>query len=269
MKNVLLIVFVLLCIGLPAQTPPTAPSTAPSLEVPVEEKSARIGAGLGCSFAGFRDETDLPLNRYINAFTFVFNGNIEKGPRFHSFNLGVFGGELQPLEIAQDEQFFSYFQNAAVFTRLYLEYALDYRLWGNQAFPGYLGGSLRGDMYFAYLRQTFYYSFTGIISLNIHASQKWNINARNSLIFSAGLPVVGFAARPPYNGIFLSLFDFDQKITSLHNYWAVFGDLKYYHKVNALLSLNTGLGFEFSHINFPQPRRDAIFRLNAGIAFTF
>jgi len=59
------------------------------------------------------------------------------------------------------------------------------------------------------------------------------------------------------------------EIISLHNYWAIFGDLKYQHKINMLISLYSGLGFEFSRINFPRPMTDAILRINSGIVFTF
>jgi hypothetical protein len=97
------------------------------------------------------------------------------------------------------------------------------------------------------------------------------------LVFSAGFPVFGYAIRPAYfgwlygdveKGAAAILGDFG-KITSVHNYWAVFGDLKYHHKVNPLISLYSGLGFELSHINFPRPRKDAILRLSSGMAFTF
>jgi hypothetical protein len=61
----------------------------------------------------------------------------------------------------------------------------------------------------------------------------------------------------------------EKKITSIHNYRAVFGDLKYNQQINGLLSFYLGLGFELSHITFPQSRKDASFCLNAGIAFSF
>ena len=59
------------------------------------------------------------------------------------------------------------------------------------------------------------------------------------------------------------------KFASVHNYWAMFGDLKYHYQLTRALSLNAGMGFELSRINIPLPRIDATFRLNAGVSFTF
>jgi len=224
---------------------------------------------LGGSFTGYREETEAPINRYLNALAYIIDGNIEKGNFFYSFNFGLMAGKNQAIEINSEEDFFTYFQREASFFRLYLENALDYRLWGNRTFPGYLGGSLRADFYFIHLAQTIYYNITGLVSLNVHATQKWIVNAKNTFVFSAGFPVFGYAVRPPYYGLLYSPFDVERRVTSLHNYLAVFGDLKYNHKINELLSLYSGLGFEISRIAFPQPRTDAGFRLNVGIAFTF
>jgi hypothetical protein len=30
-------------------------------------KPFRVGAGLGCSFTGYKEETEAPINRYLNA----------------------------------------------------------------------------------------------------------------------------------------------------------------------------------------------------------
>jgi hypothetical protein len=113
----------------------------------------------------------------------------------------------------------------------------------------------------------------------LHVTQKWIINQENHFTFSAGVPFFGYTLRPPYAGADAAIMKYAEEsplrlftlgnVVSLHNYWALFGDLKYHHKVNQLLSLYSGLGFELSHINIPRPRRDATLRLNAGIAFTF
>ena len=241
---------------------------APALE---QEKARpfRIGAGLGCSFTGYRDETDLPVNRYLTVLNFIIDGNYSKDRFFYTFNFGFFTGRNNAIEMDSGEDFFVFYQRESGFIRVYLENALDYRLWGNQTFPGYLGGALRGDIYFVHLPQTIYYNVTGMVSLNIHATQKWIVNDNSTFIFSAGIPVFGYAVRPPYYGLLYSPFDITRGITSLHNYRAVFGDLKYHYKINSLISIYTALGFELSRIDFPQPRSDAAFRLNAGIAFAF
>ena len=249
-------------------------------QVPEREKAFRIGASLGYSFTGYRDETDIAVNRYLNTLTYILDGNIEKGIFFHSFNMGFFRGNeaipaspLNKIEIYPSGPLFEYSQKQNTYTRAYLEYALDCRLWGTPVFPGYLGGAFRTDAYLADIIDSL--SITGIISLNVHVSQKWIINAENALVFSAGFPVFGFAIRPLYDGTPYfypeeKMIDLpDSRITGLHNYWAVFGDLKYNHTVNRLFSLYFGFGFELSRINFPQPRRDAISRINSGIAFTF
>ena len=154
------------------------------------------------------------------------------------------------------------------FTRLFLEYALDYRLWGNKTLPGYLGTAVRGDVYLIEtLNNILYLNFTGVFSLNLHASQKWIINSKNHLVFSASFPILGYAIRPSYVGF--SSWPLETRFVSLHNYQAIFGDLKYHYNITALFSLNLGLGFELSRINFPRPRNDAAFRLNGGISFTY
>ena len=236
------------------------------------------GAGFGYSFTGYREETDSPLNRYLNAFTFTVNGNIKKGQFLHSLNINFFRGkneavEAYPLdkrELEPDwmEPFFEYYRMEDTYTRINLEYALDYRLWGNTVFPGYLGGAFRTDAYIIERLDNFLYiNVTVIASLGLHASQKWIINPDNTLVLSAGFPLFGYALRPHYLGAFA--WPLETNIVSLHNYWAAFGDLKYIHKFNNLISVYSDLGFELSLVNFPRPRRDAILRLIIGIAFAF
>jgi hypothetical protein len=237
-------------------------------------KPFRVGVSLGCSFAGYREETDAPINRYLNAITYIIDGNIEKGNFFHALNLGFFTGKDQTAE-----PFRKYHQGYDAY-RGYLEYALDYRLWGNAVFPGYLGGALRTDIYYTSAAE--FPRFTGLISLNVHASQKWIIDTRNRLVLSAGFPIVGYGIRPPYAGVdelyekyiaedsMIHIIELG-RVTSLHNYWAFFADLKHHHRISALISFNAGIGCELSRVNFPQarPRIDSLFRINTGISFTF
>jgi hypothetical protein len=236
---------------------------------PETEDLFRIGAGLGYSFAGYREETDLPLNRYMNALNFNINGNTNRNNFYYSFNFGFLTGENKPLEINSNDDLYTYYQRDSIFLRSYLEEALDYRLWGNHTFPGYLGGAFRVDVYYSVLQQTIYYSLTILCSISVHVTQKWIISEGKEFVFSASLPVFGDAFRPAYFGLLYDPFDMEEEITSLHNYRAIFGDLKYYHQLNELFSLYFGLGFELSHITFPQPRKDALFCINAGITFSF
>jgi hypothetical protein len=242
------------------------------------DKPYLLGAGLGYTFSGYREETDAPLNRYLNTFSFAINYNIEKGNFLHSLNFGFFRGkneavEAYPLdksELQPDwmDQFFEYYRMEDTYTRLHIEYALDYRLWGNRMFPGYLGGALRVDSYFIEKLDNFQYmNITIITSLGLHASQKWIINAENTLVLSADFPLFGYALRPNYLGAFA--WPLETGVVSLHNYWAVFGDLKYLYKINSLLSIYFDLGFELSMINFPRPRIDAILGPTVGVAFAF
>jgi len=233
------------------------------------EKPIRIGTGIGYSFLGYREETDLPVNRDMNTFNFNINGSIEKNNFFYSLNFGFLKGEIDPVEVKSTEGFFTYNYRTSSFLRIFFENALDYRLWGNSVFPGYLGGAIRGDFFYSVLKQSHYYSLTLLFSLNLHASQKWIINDKNELIFSVGIPFLGYALRPPYYGMLYAPLDLEERMTSFHNYRAVFGGLKYYYTTSELLSLYFGLGFEFSHITFPQPRKDALFSINAGIMFSF
>jgi hypothetical protein len=236
-----------------------------------------IGAALGCSFTGYREETEAPINRYLNALTFVIDANIEKGSFLHSFNFNFYSGNARtasPYKGYSQKQY-----NAA---RGVFEYALDYRLWGNQTFPGFLGGAFRSAVYITTVDDIQYQIPTGygLFSLNAHVTQKWIINGKNTLSLSAGFPVFGYAVRPPYAMLdelwekylnekaylkFITL----GKIAGFHNCWAFFGDLEYQYKFTRLLSLYSGLGLELSRINFYRPRIDAICRLNAGIVFTF
>ena len=244
---------------------------------PQKEQPYRIGASIGYSFTGFREETDLPLNKFTNTLTYLIDGNIEKGSFFHSLYCGFFRGKndavpavpLYEIEIYPPLQSFMYYQKEYIFTRAYLEYALDYRLWGNRTFPGYLGGAFRADLYLVETLSDQHFSITGLGSLGLHITQKWIINADNMLVFSCNFPLIGYAVRPPYFGSYYEYSQFEKKIISMHNNLAVFAGLKYSHKINELISLSTGLGFELSRITFPRPRKDAAFRLNTGIAFTF
>jgi len=242
---------------------------AQSPETPETEKFFKIGAGLGYSFLGYREETDLPLNRYVNTLNYNLNGIIEKDNFYYSLNFGFLTGDTDSLEINYDDDYFTYNQKKSAFIRFYFQNALDYRLWGNSNFPGYLGGAIRGDLYYSVLRQTNYYSLTALCSFNLHITQKWIINAENSFIFSASIPFFGYAFRPPYFGLLYAPLDLERRVTSFHNYRAVFGDLKYYHELSRLFSFYLGLGFELSLITFPQPRKDALFCINAGITFSF
>jgi len=255
-------------------------------EVPEAEKPFRVGASVGYSFTGYREATYSDVNRYLNTFTYILDGNIEKGKFFHSLNMGFFMGDSQissgEVIIRQDynpqtgEAFYYDDLPKYLFIRGYLEYALDYRLWGNDTFPGYLGGAFRTD---AYLQFANYPSITGLVSLGLHGTQKCIIDNANIFTFSLGIPFFGYAVRPPYAGADAALIKYAAEqpmkiltmgeIISLHNYWAVFGDFKYQHAFCSLFSLYSGLGFELSRINFPRPRMDAIFRFNSGIAFTF
>jgi hypothetical protein len=262
-------------VSAPPEVPAPQPVTASQLP---NKKTWLLGAALGYTFSGYREETDVPLNRNLNTLSFAVNGNAEEGRFFHSFNIGFFTGtneaiEAYPLdrtELNSDlyEQYFEYYRMEDTYTRLYLEYALDYKLWGPPKFPGFLGGAFRVDSYIIEkLDNIQYMNLTIIVSLGLHVSQKWIINADNVLVFSAEFPLFGYALRPSYPGSFVWPLETD--IVSLHNYWAVFGDLKYIHRITSLLSLYSDIGFELSMVNFPKPRRDAILTLIAGIAFAF
>jgi len=252
------------------------------------ESPYRVGVSLGNSFTGYREETYSTINMYLNALTFIVDGNIEKRNLFHSFNIGFFSGNSEMAnpqtavllrEIDHQSGETGYFAALPQFTaiRANIEYALDYRLWGNDTFPGYLGGAFRTD---AYLRFANYPSITGLVTFGLHVSQKWFINSENSFILSIGLPFIGYGFRPAWAGADGATLKYIEEnplklltelghFISIHNYWALFGDLKYQHRINNLLSLYSGLGFELSRINIPRPRMDSILRLNAGIAFNF
>jgi len=256
-----------------AEAPEAAetPEATKTPEAAKAEKPIRIGAGLGYSFLGYREETDLPLNKYLDTLNFNLNGNIEKNDFYYSLNFGFLIGETDPLEIKSDNEddYFTYYQREAVFFRLYFEHALDYKLWGKNVFPGYLGGAIRGDLYYSSLPESYYYNLTMLCSLNIHATQKWIISEGKEIFFSASIPFFGYAFRPPYYGLLYMPLDSEKRVISFHNYRALFGDLKYHHNLNEWFSFYLGFGFELSHITFPQPRKDASFCMNAGITFTF
>jgi len=248
---------------------PTETETPLVYEMPKPEKIFRIGTGFGYTFLGYREETDLPVNRYVDNLNFNINGDIERYGYYYSFNSGFLVGETKALEIKNNEGYYSYYQKKHDFIRVFFENALDYRLWGNSILPGYLGGALRTDMYYSALKETYYSSMTMIISVNLHATQKWIISNNQKLIFSASIPFLGYAIRPPYYGLNYASDDAEGSLTSFHNYRAVFGDLKYHQKINELFSFYLGLGFELSQITFPQERRDASFCMNAGITYSF
>jgi hypothetical protein len=270
-KETLFTVFFLLVIVGSAAPPLAAQS-------PETGRFFRVGAGLGYSFAGYRDEIESPVNRYLNALTYIIDGNIEKFGFFHTFNINFFMGNSYMAAPHKE-----YIPRKYIYARGYIEYALDYRLWGNNTFPGYLGGAFRTVVYYSGVDTG--ESLTvpvgaGVFSLDLHFTQKWLINDKNLLVLSAGYPLLGYTVRPPYagmddlwakylyDGTYLKILTLGN-ITSFHNYWEVFGDLKYQHLVNHLFSVYSGLAFQLSRINFPHQRLDAIFRLNAGIVIIF
>jgi hypothetical protein len=239
-------------------------------QAPLTEKSVfRIETSLGYSSLGYREETDLPLNRYVDALSFYTNINIEANKFCYSFSLYMLQGETKPLEIKNDDVYFSSYQKNSDFIRFYIENALDYKLWGNNVFPGYLGYSLRVDLYYSALQESNYNSVTLLSSINTHLTQKWIISKKNELNFTVSTPFLGYAIRPPYFGLYYSPLDSEEEITSFHNYRAIFSELKYYHQIIKSFYFNVGLGFELSEITFPQPRKDAAFRINAGFAYSF
>jgi hypothetical protein len=271
--RLIFVFFILVNIGQTFAQSADAPETSEVTKTPETAKKGkpvyRIGLGSGFSFTGYREETDVPLNRYLDVFNFNMNGNIEYNIFYYTFNFLVLSGETKPLDIKNNEEFFTYTQKRPVFLRLYFDNAFDVRLWGNNAFPGYLGGAIRGDVYYSALKESINSSFTMLFSLNIHVTQKWIISKGKEFVLSAGIPLFGYAVRPSYYGLSYTALDEEDDIISLHNYRAVFGDLKYYHKINEWLNIYGGLGFELSLITFPQPRKDAAFCINAGIAFSF
>jgi len=241
-------------------------------------KPFRIGAGLGVSFGGYREETDSAINRYYTNLSLMLDANMEFGKFLHTFNLGFNTGEDRVAKKFEDK--YDYWWKYRSY-RGYFEYALDYRLWnlsGNGSLPGFLGGAFRTDFY---LTETIEIAkYFAILSLGVHTTQRWIINPKHSLSFSATVPVLGYALRSPYSGTDAVIDIYfiegaplkiltDGYFASLHNYWALFTDLKYHFQFNPLFSLNAGLDFELSRINIPAPRIDAVTRLKAGVAFTF
>ena len=242
-----------------------------------------LGLGLGATFSGFREETDTPINRYVNALTYSIMGSIEKNSFLHTFNLMFYMGDAN---VAREYREFHNTYDYRFF-RGKIDYALDYSLWNimnDERFPGYLGGAFFTDV--SYFFDTSGYmdspKFNALISLAVHATQRWIINSQNSLTLSAAIPLFTYAVRPAFAGVdelwskyaseaaYFKIFGLG-KFGSIHNYWALYSNIMYSYQLNSLISFNGGLGLEISHINIPKdrPRRDAVLRLNAGIAFTF
>jgi hypothetical protein len=247
------------------------------------QTSTSIGLGLGGSFTGFREETDTHINRYLNALTYNINGSVETSSFLHSFFIDFYTGEAT---VHRDYQEF-HDDYAYWFLRGRLQYALDYSLWnimGNESFPGYLGGAFRIDG--SYFEDTSGYmdspKVSAMFSIGVHATQKWLIDPRQTLTLSAMIPLFTYAVRPAFAGVdeLWSLYAAEAawgkifglgSFASIHNYWAISSNLNYSYALSSLISLNSNLGLEFSHINVPKhrPRRDAALRLYAGIAFNF
>ena len=253
---------------------------AQSAERAETERPTMLGASLAYSFTGYRDEVESLSNRYLNTFTYMLDASFEKRKLNHLLNFNFFIGKPR-----MQAPYMGYNHKNSSSGRFCLSYTLDYNLWGGQAFPGYIGGTYRTLVQYAFINDSDIYSPLAaliLFSLDLYISQKWIINKKNSLVVSLGYPLLGYIIRPPYSGMdeiwerylveksFFKMLSLG-KISSFHNYWAFFGDLKYYYRINALILLNGGLGFELSHINLPKyrPRKDAMFQLNIGITFNF
>ena len=232
--------------------------------------NSMIGVSLGYSFSGFREVTIADVNRYLNTIVFSIHSVVEKENFIHSHNVGFFSGQSDLLvknPVYQFEQI-DYYQVKDTYSRLFLEYALTRKLWGNNTFPGYLGGAMRGDLYLVEtLDNPVYINLTAIASLNLYVNQKWIINDKNTLVLSLGFPFFGYAVRPHYIGF--SAWPLETGITSLHNYWACFGSIKYYYRINNLISLYSDIGFDLSHIDFPETRRDVSLQIKLGAVFMY
>ena len=242
----------------------------------------RIGISGGVTFAGYTEGTDTQINRYLNAPTIMLDANIDKKRFLHHINFLFFMGEAHPARKVRD----NFPEEGYLSFRAAIEYALDYRLWylgGNQAFPGWLGGTFRTDFYlFLDNAARINPRISMLFSLGAHVTQKWIISPKHSLSLSLGIPLLTYAIRSPYSVLddhLLAIVVEDAlwkilgigSFAGVHNYWAIFSDFKYHFKIIPLLSLYAGLGLEFSHIDIPKGRgrRDAATRLNAGLAFTF
>ena len=251
-----------------------------SISVPAlqAETPVKIGFGIGPSFGGFREETDSEINRYYTNLTYLLYANMEFGHFLHSFNLSFNMGETTAAAKFENKYVYDWVYS---FYRGTFDYALDYRLWnimGNSSLPGYLGGIFRTD--FSLITALEVPKITALMSLGLHVTQKWLIDSKQSLTFSASIPLFTYAVRPPFPGADEILAKFvgegrplmfltTGRFASVHNYWALHGNLKYHFRLIEQLSLYAGLGFELSHINFTAPRRDAVTRLSGGLTFTF
>ncbi|MDR2966139.1 MAG: hypothetical protein LBU88_10245 [Treponema sp.] len=249
---------------------PVSSAEAPlPAESSLPDRTSMIGISLGYTLSGFREETIFDTNRYINAFVFSIHSVLEKENFIHSFNAGFYSGRTELLvehPVYNFEQVY-YYQIKDIYTRVFLEYSLVRKLWGNDTFPGYLGGAVRGDLYLLEtLDNPLYINLSLIASLNLYASQKWVINNKNSLVLTLSFPFFGYAARPHYAGFAWPL---ETGVTGLNNYWACFGSLKYYYKISSLFSLYSDIGFELSHIDFPSPRKDASLQIKIGAVYMY
>lgn len=235
-----------------------------------EKRQTRLGITFGASYYGYREETDIALNRKLATFNFIFDGDVIKNRIRFSFNANIFAGKNKETEVlSEEDHYFSFKQRASTFIKFSLDNSVEYNLWGPEKFPGYLGGGLRADVYYNYLKETIYYSTTALFTLNVRVTQMFIINEKNNLVLSIEIPFFGYGIRPPNFGLQYSHIDLEHKVISFHNHFAFYADLRYQYKFNQLLSLYSILGFEFSHIKFPQLRRDACSRLNIGLSFSF
>ena len=254
---------------------PTA--SAQTAQEPEREAPLLIAPGFGYSFGGYREETDSSINRYYTLPTYIIEMNINTANFLHHINIGFLMGENSDTVAGHLQEKYNPYPYSSM--NAGIEYALGYRLWGDDTFPGYLGGNFRTDVLL--ITETLEIAkITAILSLGLHATQRWYINSQHSLSLSLGIPLLAYAVRPPFPGVdeVFEKFIVDGNplgilttggFGSVHNYWALFGNLRYKFQFTSLFALNAGLGFDLSRVNFPQPRIDAVFRLRAGIAFTF
>ena len=253
-------------------------------QTPDETSKYWAGLGMGASFTGYKDKVASPINRYTDALTYYIIGGIEKGNFLHSINMHFFIGDS-----VMSAPFIGYEQENFLSARGNIKYACDYRLWGTSLFPGYLGAASRMIFHYtgvdtktAVLDELTPPTYLGIISLDLHITQKWILNSKNSLILSAAYPIIGYSARPPFasydelmgqyllDNNFLRLISIGS-FTSFHNYSALSGELKYQYDATPFISVFSCLAFELSYINLPKhrPRTDALVALNLGIVFNF
>ncbi len=116
----------------------------------------------------------------------------------------------------------------------------------------------------SYLQFENYPSITGLVALGFCSAFKYEVNDRNSFLFSAAVPLVAYGVRPSYAGCDALLMKYAEEdfmkiltvgeVLSVHNYQSIQFSCEYQLRAAKHFSVGLGGAIEYIRIDAPKGR---------------